>query len=50
MEYENINHAYLGKSTERAMGRGEVRWVAQCITDLICESSNLCHMYNSSHN
>jgi hypothetical protein len=50
MEYENRNHAYLSESTEHVVGRGRVWWVTQCVSGLICELSNLCRMYNSSHN
>jgi hypothetical protein len=49
MKYGNRNHAYLGESTKRDVGRDSVRWLTQCISGLICELSKLCRLYNSSH-
>jgi hypothetical protein len=50
MEYKNRNHVYLDESTEHVVGHGRVQWVTQCVTDLVCESSKLRHLYNISHN
>jgi hypothetical protein len=50
MMYGNRNHAYLGESTERMVGRDGVRRVSQCVSGLICEPSKLCRLYNNSHN
>jgi hypothetical protein len=50
MEYENRNHAYLGESKERAVGRSGVWWVTQCVSSLFYEPSKLCCLDNNSHN
>jgi hypothetical protein len=50
MKYGNRNHAYLGESTERVVGRDGVWRVTQCVSDLICEPSKLRRLYNNSHN
>jgi hypothetical protein len=50
MKYGNRNHAYLGESMERTVGRDGVQWVTQCVSGLIYEPSKLRRMYNSSHN
>jgi hypothetical protein len=50
MKYGTRNHAYLGESTQRAMGRDGVRQVTQFVSGLICEPSKLRRLYNNSHN
>jgi hypothetical protein len=50
MKYGTRNHAYLGETTERAVGRDGVRRVTQCVSGLVCEPSKLRRLYNSCHN
>jgi hypothetical protein len=50
MKYGTRNNAYLGESTEHAVGRDGVRRVTQCVSGLVCEPSKLRRRYNSSHN
>jgi hypothetical protein len=50
MKYGTRNHAYLGESTKRAVGRDGVRRVTQCVSGLVCEPSKPRRLYNSSHN
>jgi hypothetical protein len=45
----NRNHAYLDKRKQRVVGLDGVQRVAQYLRGLICPSTKLHRLYNSSH-
>jgi hypothetical protein len=49
MKLGNRNHGYLGERTERAVGLGGVRWVAQYLRGFVCPPTKLHQLYDSSH-